>query len=133
MQLQDEVLLAQLNWNEPHMFRNRKDVPKPSGMFLLLPSHNGSLLIKPIATRELILPAKMTGYDQATESSLANITQRLDKVMHENVDLKGSVADQILYCFVAGTGACTHTHTHTRMCSFFSICRLNSWTTIIHS
>ena len=84
---QDEVLLAQAIWddqNQNRAFRYSIDVPKPNGIFLLLPSHKGSLLIKPIATRELILPVKTTVCDQPTENYISNITRSLDMVIYKH-------------------------------------------------
>ncbi|KAK2154863.1 hypothetical protein LSH36_255g01008 [Paralvinella palmiformis] len=83
----DEVLLAQAIWddqNQNRAFRYTIDVPKPNGIFLLLPSHKGSLLIKPIATRELILPVKTTVCDQPTENYISNITRSLDMVIYKH-------------------------------------------------
>ena len=77
--LQSQVLLAQLQ-NQPTATaaptssrnQNRNTAPAIRGMFVLVPSVNNTLLLKAVATRELVLPTSwpVTPGDTGAESVL---------------------------------------------------------------
>ncbi|XP_022106402.1 meiosis 1 arrest protein-like [Acanthaster planci] len=55
--------------------------PKPSGHFILLPSSGLSLLLKPIAVKELILPTDCSQQEEQPVSDfLQNVTARLNRL-----------------------------------------------------
>ena len=56
---------------------------QPSGKFVLLPSLDGTLLIKSVAVQELMLPCQAGSHaEEPSEESLNIIAESLEKVMH---------------------------------------------------
>ena len=56
---------------------------QPSGKFVLLPSLDGTLLIKSVAVQELMLPCQAGSHaEEPTEENLNIIAESLDKVIY---------------------------------------------------
>jgi len=54
--------------------------PPPEGRFIVLPSPNGSLMVKSLAVRELVMPAESSSVEQQSQDCLDAMTGVLDKV-----------------------------------------------------
>ena len=55
-------------------------VPKPRGFFLVLPSSKATLLVKPVASGELLLPINLETTASPSDSSISYISDVLNKV-----------------------------------------------------
>ncbi len=82
------MLLAKLEVDQlpSHSSGFRYHLPplQPSGHFLLLPSQSSTLLLKPVAVRELMLPCDLANVDTLPQDCVASMAQVLTQVCQSN-------------------------------------------------
>ena len=76
------------NENQKQTGTHNHGIAQPQGRFVLIPAHNGTLLIKSIAVQELMLPCQFGNHtEEPSDESLNTISESLDQVMFFIKDL----------------------------------------------
>lgn len=84
MYLQEQALVAQLMPNVPNNAKTSRAGNQPQipyGYFVLVPSTNGTLLVKAVAVQELMLPYKASNQtEDVSEDSIEMVSTALNQV-----------------------------------------------------
>lgn len=80
--MKDLAIIGQLEYTTPQKRGNKEQTEeKPQGCYIFLASSNGTLLVKSLAVRELLLPCQTgSGIEGFTEEASDNINSSLEKV-----------------------------------------------------